>query len=619
MMNDPNVKPFVDDLVRQLRGYLDQKNIRFGMTIADIEDVHSGEICLAGVLRKSADGSDENGTPEHAIVLLIDVSDSREKAEELLEKISEVLTGREATEKKIEIDGVTGSKWSFKKPQGLRQKQFAFHALAGDWLVATDNENTFRDIVKRIGDAGENASVLAETEAFKKVLEKCNFESEDFSAHIRWFIEPFGYIQLAQAIAEAQSGDALRDNYAEKFHEEGFSAIKGVGGVVSIATGTHETAHRTFVYAPPEVDGDDRYKRAAAMMDFRNLDGNNLDPPRWVPSESAGYLTFTWDLKKALNKVGYIIDKTSGTEGSFERALDSLEKDPKGPQVDMRKLVENLNNRITVCSVTELPIGDDSEQIVFGIKIRDDDEFVSESIYRLVRNDAEVIDFNGTRILVVDTAEVDGLEFDFEDDFDDEFGGDALAEEDDDENEEEVELKPAKPLFEKRVFAVKNGYLLVGNNIDQIKSIIEQLASDPGKDLAEASDYIRVQRALEDLSGSEAPSFRHFGRLDRTLQTNYEMMRTGRMAQSKTVFAQLLNRAYSKDDAPEDFVREQKVDGSKMPEDYKGQVAKYFGPTGMVVHTQDDGWLITGIVLKKEVDEMSTKSKSTEELVSDDK
>ena len=101
----------------------------------------------------------------------------------------------------------------------------------------------------------------------------------------------------------------------------------------------------------------------------------------------------------------------------------------------------------------------------------------------------------------------------------------------------EDELPKPKPLFEKRVVVVKDGFVLVGNNVDQIKSILDGVSASPGLELAQAEDYIAVSDALAELAGTEAPSFRHFGRLDLTLQTNYEMLRTGRMPQSKTLLA----------------------------------------------------------------------------------
>ncbi len=609
MMNDPKVRPFVDDLVQQLRGYLNEQNIRFGMKLSDIEEVHSGEICIAGVLKKPLEGTANDVAPEHGIVLLVDVEGSEDKAAELMGRVHKKLTEIEATEEKIEIHGIQTSKWSFKKPEGLRKRQFAFHAIVGGWMLATDNENTFREILGRVTETATGTSTLVENEAFKVVQESCEFAKQGFDSHVRWFVEPFGYVQLAQAIADSQaSNDGNRNNIAEKFEEEGFSAIKGVGGVVSFATGEHETVHRTMIFAPPVAGAPEgeRYLRAAGMLDFRNTSDDALDPPMWVPENSAGFVTFTWDLENALNKVGYIIDKTSGTPGSFERALESMKNDPEGPRVDVRDLISKLNRRISVCSITELPIDDASERIVFGIKIHADEDYVADCIFRLFRNDAVSEDFMGSKILVVDTAsEVELGAIEIEDDFNDEFGGNALEDTSEDEDEED-EPKPAKPLFEKRVFVVHNGYLLIGNNEEQIKSILKQMPDSPGDQLAKAADYTRVNEALASLAGDQPPSFRHFGRMDKTVRTNYEMMRTGKMAQSKTLLAQLLNRAYTTDETPEDFVREQEVDGTKMPEDFEGEVAQYFGPTGMVVHTTDQGWVITGVILKKDGEQLST-------------
>ncbi|MGI9516812.1 MAG: hypothetical protein ACR2NP_07205, partial [Pirellulaceae bacterium] len=528
MMEDPEVKPFVEDLAKQFRDWLDQENIRFGMTVEDIEKVKTGEICLAGVL--SADGGESDSLADHAVVLLVDVAESRDRADELLVKVAEELTSREATREEITVNGITAAKWEFKKPRGLRKKQFAYHAIVGKWLLACDNESVFRDVVQRIGKAAEGAPTLSENEAFASIHETCTFDEEGYPAHLRWFIEPFGYIQLAQAIADAQNpGEGLRNDYAEKFKEEGFSAILGVGGVVSIATGEHEAVHRTLVYAPPVTGDDDRYESAAAMLDFRNPEGDSLDPPLWVPENAAGVVNFTWDLSKALHKVGNIIDSTSGTDGSFERALDGLRDDVNGPMVDVRLLVSRLNDRITVTSVTELPINEESERIVFGVRILEGhEEDVAEAIFDLVHSDADdIIDYNGAKILVVDTAEEDDfgdLELELEAEF-----ADPLAEE-----SMEEELPKPKPLFEKRVFVVKDAFVLIGNNVEQIKAVLDGMSSSPGLQLSQAQDYLAVSDALAELAGSEAPSFRHFGRLDLTLRTNYEMLRTGHMPESKT-------------------------------------------------------------------------------------
>ena len=602
MTNDPEVKPFVDDLIAQFRDWLNDQNIRFGMTVEDIENVAAGEVCLAGVLRPGPEGSDDV-PPDHAVILMVDVQGSEAKARELLDKISAELTAREATSEPLKIGEIEATKWAFKQPPGLRVKQLAFHGLVGRWLVACDNELVFRDTVTRIADpAAADPGILADLETFQAVSRKSRFDDEQFPAHVRWFVEPFGYVHLAQAIADANgTGNGKRNDYAEILQSEGFSAVKGAGGMASFATGRHEAVHRTYIHAPHSAEHP--LERGAAMLDFSNPDGSELTPPGWVPDDAASYLTFTWDLEKALASVGYIADSIAGQPGSWERTIDAINDDPNGPRVDLRAVVALLEDRVTLASVTHLPIDENSERILFGIGIRENEEFVAESVYRMVIRDADVFDHEGTAVLVVDTAEETELVLpDIETDLvDEEFGNEfGVPVGGDDESDETDEFEKPKPLFAKRVFAVKNNVLLIGNNVDQVKSVLSRMESEPGKLLLAAADYQAVQQALARLTGDEPPSFRHFGRMDRAIQANYEMMRTGRMGQSKTLLAQLLNRALKSPDDPEDAVRDQQIDGSQMPEDFEGKVAPYFGPTGLVVQTVPDGWLITGCVLKKQ-------------------
>jgi hypothetical protein len=47
----------------------------------------------------------------------------------------------------------------------------------------------------------------------------------------------------------------------------------------------------------------------------------------------------------------------------------------------------------------------------------------------------------------------------------------------------------------------------------------------------------------------------------------------------------------------EGAVRQQEIDGSKLPE--FELVKKYFGPGGAFVQSEDDGWSMVGCLLKK--------------------
>ena len=153
---------------------------------------------------------------------------------------------------------------------------------------------------------------------------------------------------------------------------------------------------------------------------------------------------------------------------------------------------------------------------------------------------------------------------------------------------------------------------IVCNNEDFLKLI---LSSKNKTGLTNEADYIHVRQALGKLVEEKDVSFRQFGRVDRVLETNYEMLRQGKMATSKTLLARIVNQIVMSAQEPEQESgpppRTQKLDGSKLTADYANLVAPYFGPTGWTLETQPDGWRITGCMLKKNNGELVRRPEST--------
>ena len=112
------------------------------------------------------------------------------------------------------------------------------------------------------------------------------------------------------------------------------------------------------------------------------------------------------------------------------------------------------------------------------------------------------------------------------------------------------------------------------------------------------TDFQRVDTALEKL-GLDKASFRFFTRTDEAYRPTYELTRLGKMPESETVLAKLLNELWQP--AEEGQLREQHIDGSKMPE--YAEVQKYLGPGGVYVRSVDDGWSVIGCLLSKVVAE----------------
>jgi hypothetical protein len=113
-------------------------------------------------------------------------------------------------------------------------------------------------------------------------------------------------------------------------------------------------------------------------------------------------------------------------------------------------------------------------------------------------------------------------------------------------------------------------------------------------------DYLRVSAVLAEMTDESRISMRQFNRPDRVIRANYEMIRQGKMAASDTMLARLLNHLFQTRNKGSDSVRTQKLDGSKLPADFKNDVAPYFGPAGWVMESTRDGWLFTGVTLKRD-------------------
>jgi hypothetical protein len=415
---------------------------------------------------------------------------------------------------------------------------------------------------------------------------------DEFDAHFRWYVDPFGYIQLAQALEDERRGDLqARNDFSKVLKDQGFGAFKAMGGNISVATGEHELLHRSFTYAPrgQKIENCDQIFK---MFNFAGK-SKPLEPANWVPKEASALVIGNWDFSDALGSVGGLYDGFLDEEGAFERTLNDFKVDPD-MQLDIVKLVGLLDNRLTIASAVERPIAETSERVVIGIPVKDEPDFVFDSLRRATNG--QVISLGGIKVIEVDSA---AMEEELPDDLDGfQLPGDF-------EMEEEEEEEPAFQLFAKKYFVVHAGNLLIAND----KGYLRKLLSQKKSKLASAPDYIEVKTAIDKLTDGSAVCWRQFGRMDLALEANYEMVRRGEMASSQTVLARVVNQLFKKQaedkaaaegkELDAEAVRKQKLDGTKLPENYEVSIAPYFGPMGWVMETHENGWRITGCIVKK--------------------
>ena len=90
-----------------------------------------------------------------------------------------------------------------------------------------------------------------------------------------------------------------------------------------------------------------------------------------------------------------------------------------------------------------------------------------------------------------------------------------------------------------------------------MKGMLRRPANKPGLEIT--ADFLRMRESLEKLGGGN-DTVQMFTRLAGALEVTYELVRTGRMPESKSMLGVVLNLL--QDDNPN---RAQEFDGSKMP------------------------------------------------------
>ncbi|MFN0017700.1 MAG: hypothetical protein ACKVP0_05525 [Pirellulaceae bacterium] len=585
MFNDPLMQPFVEDLEKQIRSRLAKAGVRLGLTFEDLKGVDSGEVALAVV---QPDPKDKNS---HATVLIIDVTGKEAAAKAMLEKIAANQIAKKAVKSAIKAGNIDLNIFTLPLQPDEATPEHVVFCLHNDQIVLSDSQAVVTGIAGRFGAAAGDS--LAKLSAFEHSMAKNAKAAGEAKPSLRWFIEPFGYVEVSRAI---NGGKRKRGRDLLKILAgQGFNAVQGLGGNVFFTTGTEDILHRTFVYAPPVVrkEGDknkDKYNLAMRMLEFKNSE--ETAPPGWVPADAATYITFHMDLKKAFHYSESLVDEYAGDKGVFKAMWENLAHDPAGPMIDIEKeLIDHLGERVTLVSDVKIPVDLKSERLIVAIELLGPKSavIVTKTLDKAFSADpaAKKREFKGHVIweLINDAAvEPDLLTVE---------GAAAPGGKSGDDEEKEEEETEEKPILPNMAFTVVNGQLFVGTHVEFMEEVIGKGGTAPP--MLKSNDYLRISDALARL-GATKDSFRLFTRTDESYRGTYELLKQGKLPQAESMFAKLLNGILSSGEKGE--TRKQEIDGSKLPE-FK-HVQKYLGPAGSYVHSEEEGWFIVGVLLKKE-------------------
>lgn len=577
LMADPVMEPFVDDIQQRFQDQWMQFRARLGLKLSDLTDAVGGELA-GGTMMSTA------GKP--AVAVVADVTDRLPQAKALIEKVSSTLQQEGAKRSVINVSETNDDVVLFDIPAPKENPrlgaQKAYYCLTGNLLVGATDLEILKGVLRR--NSGTATDNLASSAAFKAVMDRCRQdEGGDAEHQIRWFVAPIGYGEILREATPEE--DRPRRSMLELLKTQGFGGMQGIGGFVDLATEGFELIHRTALYAAKP------FEKSMVMLEFPA--GDDFAPQPWVPRDVATYTTGNIDLLNAFDNIGPLFNETigRGNEGVWEDTLKSLKEDPNGPQIDLRAdLVEQLGQRLTMITDTQTPVTPESERLLFAIEVKDPAR-VAATVQKFFKDDpAAVRHEEGGHIIweIVEEEDIDieppRVEI-----------GDlpSLTPLEPEEEEEPERLLPHAAVTVIQVPGGNGGQLLVASHMDFLLKILEP--KQARETLGRAIDFRVVEATIAKL-GSEGQFGMSFSRTDEEYRATYELIRQGKMPQSRSLLGRVFNALIVPE--TEGGTREQQIPGSKLP-DFQ-VVRRYLGPSGIVFRNATDGWFVKGVMLKRE-------------------
>lgn len=582
----PEMEPFLTrlrDRATQRDGRIED---RLGVTFEELGDATSGEVAFALI---PARGDSETA----AVVVLADIAEKRAEAEAVVEKIRARLESREATA--LSPPGAEVTVYSIPFKDGPRRTVAYF--MAAERFVACNDA----DVAASLLDALKRppGAALKSNDVYVATLAMADGGTPAIRPTVTWWMDPFAYDEAARTLdgPETKRADSEKKDPVAILRGEGFDAVRGVGGRVVLAVdGERDVLHTTAAYAPPKPGAagkpaSERYDGALGALDTPN--SRDHDVADWAPRDVAGYKSLNVDIQNLFDNVGSLVDAFV-YKNAFENTLEAFEKDPYGPKIDLRdEVVAHLGSRVVSMTDYTEPTTVDCERYLTVVDVTDEDA-LRGPLDKWMKSDGaerkEITTPDGEAIYYweivpeddpADLAELDDglLPIDGDDDL---FGED----------------EPEDRVLRRAAVCLHDGTLAVGSDVDFLHHAFFGVDADAA--LATDPELQRTLRALDGVAPPQRAAW-SFTRNAESFRATYDLVRTNQMPQSQTFFGRLLNRFLTTPEEREaHLVREQKIDGSTLPE---FEVARpYLGPSARAVRSGDDGWVVVGVVLRSDAD-----------------
>jgi len=362
LLDDARMKPFLDQLESARKDR--QRLPAFGFTWRQIRRAASGPATIAQV-------PDAQGAA--ATIVLIEVGDRRDTVREVTGGVYEQAKAAGATASRATLAGKKLLLYS-RRVEGRLEERFYF--LREGLLGFCDSRPVLTELLSRW--SGEPLEALASLPAYQSVMQVAG--EQDRAADLRWFIDPFGLEQMRRISRGEKETDSMR-----LLRQQGFYAIRGIGGSVFLAREDLELLYHIAVFRPQEL------KLAARVLSTMPIPDGEL--PDWIPVSVSQFRTLQLDYAQAFEGYGSWFEATEGEgeEGIFDLVLEDIKLEPGGPMLDLRQdLVKRLVGPMVTLTFVDSTEQPSAEKVVHAVKVADE-PVVVEAARKFFQGDEDII------------------------------------------------------------------------------------------------------------------------------------------------------------------------------------------------------------------------------------
>ena len=320
MLNDPQMKPFLDDFGKKMEEWSKDVEDEIGVSINSLLELPKGELAFALL---------EQPARKISAVLLFEYGDNQETVVKLLKKMDDELEQEETEHSTEEIDDVTVHVYTFKNAGPDNPYNTLAYFMDKSCLVVSNEIAALKEVLERWD--GKSDDTLAQNDQFSYIQAQCKPESGE--PLIKMFVNPIGMIHSGIAMAQSvlpQAGMAI--GFLPML---GLDGLKGWGGTVDFFDeGEFEGVGNFYLYCDS----------SSGLLGMFNFPAAQLSPPKWVPATVGSYLLMNWNAMGAYTSIENLIDSFQG-KGATARLLEQAAGE--GPMIHIKKdILDHLDGKI---------------------------------------------------------------------------------------------------------------------------------------------------------------------------------------------------------------------------------------------------------------------------------